>query len=74
MKKNKATIDFGIHFSKISSRIAGLLRTSGPLTLQEIQNITQESYFAISTSIGMMYQDKVIDIRSDGKVIVVYLA
>jgi|SaaInl7_150m_RNA_FD_contig_41_1567039_length_346_multi_4_in_0_out_0_1 hypothetical protein len=74
MIKNKTTTDFAFHYKQTSARITKLLVTSGPLSLQEIQNIIQESYFAVSTSVGMMYQDKVIDIHSEGKVIIVYLA
>jgi hypothetical protein len=50
-------------FSKVSEKISNLLKISGPLNIVDIQKQTQESYFTVSISIGLLYQDKVIEIK-----------
>ena len=57
-------IDYIVQFKQVSTKISDLLRTTGPLSLQEIQIRTRESYFSVSTAIGLLYQDKIIDISS----------
>lgn len=74
MAARKATkADYILQFNQVSAKISDLLKTSGPLTLQEIQKITQESYFAISTSIGLLYQDKLITITPKEQSILITL-
>ena len=74
MKKRAATkIDYIVQFKQVSAKISDLLRITGPLSLQEIQLRTRESYFTVSTAIGLLYQDKIIEISSTDKRILVSL-
>jgi hypothetical protein len=69
-----AKVDHSIQFNKISAKISNLLRAAGPLSLQDIQKLTQDSYFTISTAVGLMYQNEDIIIQSTGRNVVISLA
>ena len=74
MSKRSATkVDY-VQLNQVSERISNLLLTTGPLSVREIQKQTNESYFAVSTAVELLYSDHKIELGQSGNSLLVSLA
>ena len=73
MDKRSATkVDYG-QLNQVSQKISNLLLTTGPLSVQEIQKQTNESYFAVSNAVELLYSDHKIELGHTGNSLLVSL-
>ncbi len=62
MNRRSATkVDY-VQLDQVSQKISNLLLTTGPLSVQEIQKQTNESYFAVSNAVELLYCDHKIEL------------